>query len=113
MPKGYGDTFVSHPCQNSLRFRHKCIESPETRHYMRRLVAGRGLGKNQSMPYASAASARVVRLLLGVALGRFGFLLCFEAVSRAARPFFWARAPGLAARSEEHTSELQSRENLV
>lgn len=38
-----------HMRQNSLRFRHKCIGSFDTRHYTPRLVAGAKLGKNQAM----------------------------------------------------------------
>ena len=39
-----------HVRQNSVRFRHKCIGSSETRHYTPPLVVGCKVGKNQPMP---------------------------------------------------------------
>ena len=45
-----------HVRQNFANFRHKCIGSSETRHYMQPLVTRRRLRKNQAMPYRRAAS---------------------------------------------------------
>src|SRR3712207_6936029 len=68
--------------------------------------------RSMVLPFARLVAPRLIPLLGGV--GRVAVLGCFvSAVAQVLWLFLLQAEPAYATRSEEHTSELQSRQYLV